>query len=149
MNVIQNEPIKYISELDRIYKAGNATAQFFVLAAPGAKLRRLHLLEGVEPLSGMAIYPEEGNSRAENLSCKNSKVWINDTQYFDSVPYEAWNFYTGGCQTVRKWLKDRKGRVSGYDSIRHYQRIIRVLKETGEVMRKTDEKNIMREYTFV
>jgi hypothetical protein len=86
----------------------------------------------------MATYPKEGDNRIEKLSCKNNKVWINDVQYFDNVPPEAWNFYIGGYQPAQKWLKDRKGRALGYEDIVHYQRIIRVLVETREVMQEID-----------
>jgi predicted helicase len=116
-------------------------AQFWALSALGAKLRRLHLMENVEPLSGMAIYPKDGDNRIEKLSCENDKVWINDAQYFDNVPPEAWNFYIGGYQPAQKWLKDRKGRALNYDDIRHYQRIIRILKETGDIQKMIDEIN--------
>jgi hypothetical protein len=66
-------------------------------------------------------------------------VWINDVQYFDHVPSEAWEFYIGGYQPAQKWLKDRKGRTLNYDDILHYQRIIAVLLETEEAMREIDE----------
>jgi hypothetical protein len=87
----------------------------------------------------MATYPQEGNNKVEKLSCENSKVWINDTQYFDNVPTEAWNFYIGGYQPAQKWLKDRKGRVLGYEDIVHYQKIIVILCETEKVMREIDK----------
>jgi hypothetical protein len=84
--------------------------QFLRLAKLGGKLRKLHLLEGVEPEKGLADYLVAG------------KVYINDTQYFSNVPLEAWNFYIGGYQPAQKWLKDRKGRVLSYDDKLHYQR---------------------------
>jgi predicted helicase len=113
--------------------------QFRALATLGAKLRRLHLLENVEPQQGVATYPKEGNNKVELLSFQNGKVWINDTQYFDNVPSVAWEFYIGGYQPAQKWLKDRKGRVLSYDDILHYQRIITVLLKTEEAMREVDE----------
>ena len=73
-------------------------------------------------------------------------VYINDTQYFEHVPPEAWNFYIGGYQPAQKWLKDRKGRTLGYDDVVHYQKIVRVLWETGGVMREVDEKNNINHY---
>jgi predicted helicase len=113
--------------------------QFRLLTTLGAKLRRLHLMDGVEPLPDRAIYPQEGDNKVEKPTYENGKVWINGSQYFDNVPSEAWEFYIGGYQPAQKWLKDRKGRTLGYEDIRHYQRIIRVLKETGEVMKEMDE----------
>ena len=115
-------------------------ARFWALAALGAKLRRLHLMEDVEPQPGVANFPVDGNNEIDNLQYVGNKVYINKKQYFDRVPSEAWNFYIGGYQPAQKWLKDRKGRILGYDDIRHYQRIIRVLKETGEIMREVDNQ---------
>jgi len=125
--------------------------QFWHLAELGGKLRRLHLMEGIEPQQGMADYPIAGSNEIEKphfvchcgiepQSPSNGKVYINETQYFDNVPSVAWNFYIGGYQPAQKWLKDRKGKTLGYDDIRHYQRIIWVLKETEGVMREVDEK---------
>jgi len=91
-------------------------------------------------LNGLADFPTEGSNEIENLKYVGDKVYINKVQYFDQAPLEAWNFYIGGYQPAQKWLKDRKGRILGYDDIRHYQRIIRVLKETGETMHNLDNQ---------
>jgi predicted helicase len=134
------------------------TEQFWKLVESGGKLRRLHLLEGVEPQEGIADYPVVGSDEIEKIyltPCPSpkargdsppseglgeaSRVYINDTQYFDHVPPETWNFYIGGYQPAQKWLKDRKGQTLGYDDIVHYQRIIRVLKETMEIMNENDK----------
>jgi predicted helicase len=126
------------------------TAQFRALATLGAKLRRLHLLENVEPLQGVATYPKEGSNVVEALhatplhTTSQLRVWINDTQYFDNVPSVAWEFYIGGYQPAQKWLKDRKGRVLNYDEILHYQRIIAVLLGTEEVMGEIDGKKLRK-----
>jgi predicted helicase len=119
-------------------------AQFRELATLGAKLRRLHLMEDVEPSPDMATYPKEGSNEVEKPKYVSGKVYINDAQYFDNVPLEAWEFYIGGYQPAQKWLKDRKGRTLGYEDIVHYQRIIRVFKETSEVMREVEEKKIIK-----
>ena len=113
--------------------------QFWKLAELGGKLRRLHLLEGVEPQQGMADFPIAGSNEVEKPEYRDDKVYINGTQYFDNVPLVAWNFYIGGYQPAQKWLKDRKGRTLNFEDIRHYQKMIWVLKKTEEVMRKVDE----------
>ena len=136
------------------------TEQFLKLVELGGKLRRLHLMEGVEPKSGMSDFPVAGSNEVEkpHFVCHSApdaespannkiagqarnddRVYINETQYFDCVPPEAWNFYIGGYQPAQKWLKDRKGQTLGYENIVHYQMIIRVLMEAGEVMREVDE----------
>ena len=129
--------------------------QFCALAELGGKLRCLHLMEGVEPQQGMADFPIAGSSevekpqyspplalteRSRSERAGGGRVYINDTQYFDHVPPEAWSFYIGGYQPAQKWLKDRKGRTLEYEDIRHYQKIIRVLKETEEIMQTIDKQ---------
>jgi len=116
-----------------------STEKFWALTELGGQLRRLHLMENVEPLQNLANYPVPGSNEVEKFRYADDKVFINDTQYFDNVPSDAWEFHIGGYQPAQKWLKDRKGRTLGYDDIEHYQKIIRVLKETGEVMGKVDE----------
>ena len=66
-------------------------------------------------------------------------VWINDTQCFEGVPSEAWEFYIGGYQPAQKWLKDRKGRKLEYDDVEHYRKIIAVLMETTRIMKTIDD----------
>ncbi|PKP61130.1 hypothetical protein CVT91_03810, partial [Candidatus Atribacteria bacterium HGW-Atribacteria-1] len=63
---------------------------------------------------------------------------INAEQYFGNVPEVAWNFYIGGYQPARKWLKDRKKRVLKNTDIEHYQKIIVALAETNRIMKEID-----------
>jgi predicted helicase len=107
---------------------------FWKLVNYGGKLRRLHLMEDLEPSQDMATYPIAGSNIIENITYKANKVYINDNQYFDNVPTSAWDFYIGGYQPAQKWLKDRKGRVLEYDDIVHYQKIVCALVETERVM---------------
>jgi len=112
--------------------------QFWRLVELGEKLRHLHLLEDVEPIDDLANFPIPGSCEVETLRYVNRKVYINDTQYFDNVPPQAWEFYIGGYQPAQKWLKDRKGRKLTYDDVRHYQRIILVLQATRGIMKEID-----------
>ena len=61
------------------------------------------------------------------------------TQYFESVPEVARNFYIGGYLPAQKWLKDRKDRELQIDEIRHYLKIIAALKVTDRVMKEIDK----------
>jgi hypothetical protein len=67
------------------------------------------------------------------------RVSINPEQFFDAVPAVAWNLHIGGYQPAQKWLKDRRGRILSWEDVGHYQRIVKILAETD---------NIMREITF-
>ena len=66
------------------------------------------------------------------------RVYINEVQYFNSVPRIAWEFYIGGYQPAQKWLKDRKGRVLAFEDIFHYQKMIVALTETDRLMKEVD-----------
>lgn len=111
---------------------------FATVSAHGEALRRLHLME--EEFIGETPYAfeGEGDSVVGKPAFEDGKVWINDDQSFAKVPVEAWEFRVGGYQPAQKWLKDRKGLTLTWDDIRHYQRIIKVMVETGRIMREID-----------
>ena len=116
------------------------TKTFKKLAAFGAELRSLHLLESPKVNQFITTYPIAGSDTVEKLAYKNGKVFINTEQYFGNVPEVAWNFYIGGYQPARKWLKDRKGRALKNADIEHYQKIIVALAETNRIMKEIDRK---------
>ena len=116
------------------------SAEFWYLSSIGTKLRKLHLMEGWD---SPAVYTFKGKGDNAVLRAKfdDGKVWINDTQYFDSVPESAWDSHIGGYQPARKWLKDRQKSKKNPDAqplehedILHYQRIIAVLVQTEQTM---------------
>jgi predicted helicase len=115
------------------------TKQFLSLVELGAKLREIHLLEGIASSETLASYPIEGNNTIDSLTYKDKKVWINKPQYFDKIPPDTWNFYIGGYQPAQKWLKDRKGRTLNFDEIQHYQKIVNALYLTEDLQGKIDE----------
>ncbi len=113
------------------------SAEFWHLSSVGTKLRKLHLMpkdidisahtfggENTTPIVESPHFDNEGNGR----------VWINKSQFFDNVPESVWNFYIGGYQPARKWLKDRKGQQLDDQTTEHYQRIIAVLVQTKTTM---------------
>ncbi|MGB4240752.1 MAG: type ISP restriction/modification enzyme, partial [Kiritimatiellia bacterium] len=113
-------------------------AQFRKLAAIGAELRALHLLESPRLDNPPFTFPIAGDSVVNKPMFKNGQVWINKTQYVGNVPEEVWRFFIGGYQPAQKWLKDRQGRALSYDDVRHYQRLLAALDETGRLMADLD-----------
>lgn len=110
----------------------------------GNALRELHLMHNV-PESPVR-FEQKGSMMVDYLRWEWNKddgysgnIWINDTQFFESVPAEAWEFYIGGYQPAQKWLKDRKGRKLEYDNVEHYRKIIAVLMETARIMKTIDD----------
>jgi predicted helicase len=114
------------------------SGQFRALADLGASLRALHLLENIEPSSELALFPVEGDNAIEKAEYQDGKVRINNRQYFENVPLEAWEFSIGGYQPAQKWLKDRKDRVLSFEDIRHYQKIVNALYLTRSIQTRID-----------
>jgi len=112
---------------------------FWELVKLGGQLRALHLLESKAVDNYITSYPEDGNNIVTNIRYYTGRVYINEKQYFDTVPEIVWQFYIGGYQPAQKWLKDRKGRELGFDDILHYQRMIVALYETDKFMKEIDK----------
>jgi predicted helicase len=118
-------------------------ALFRELCTLGVRLVGLHLMEQFG--HALPTYPVDGNNMVEKVEFlvqdtaqQQGRVYINKTQYVDSVPQHVWEFHVGGYQVCQKWLKDRKGRVLSYEDIRHYQRIVAALAETITIMEQID-----------
>lgn len=136
------------SDFPRIPYPENDT--FWKLVSSGRELRHLHLLESELLDHSVSSFPEAGDNIVNRKITKTSpgyeatnddfgRVWINDSQYFDNVPLEAWEFYIGGYQPAQKWLKDRTGRKLSTEDILHYMQIITALLETVRLMREIDQ----------
>ena len=70
---------------------------------------------------------------------KDKKICINETQFFDNIPEEIWNFHIGGFQVLDKWLKSRKDRKLTHTEIETYIQIVNVLSETIKLMNEIDK----------
>jgi predicted helicase len=134
---------------------------FWHLVKLGGEIRQIHLLESEVVNNYITQYPVDGDNVVTKIKFDGSnemkdddtialvdpieptgRVYINDTQYFDAVPIEAWEFYIGGYQPAQKWLKDRKGRALEFEDILHYQKIIVALYETNRLMKEIDKIEI-------
>ncbi|MCO5259569.1 MAG: N-6 DNA methylase [Crocinitomicaceae bacterium] len=112
---------------------------FWQLVKLGGEIRQIHLLESPTVEQYITQYPIDGDNVVGKPKFKDGKVFINDIQYFDNVPLNAWEFYIGGYQPAQKWLNDRKDRKLEFDDILHYQKIIVALSETDRLMKEIDK----------
>ena len=114
---------------------------FRALAAKGADLVALHLLESPKLDDFLTDWPVKGDNLVDKVQYaeKDGRVWINKTQYFGGVPKAVWEFHVGGYQVCDKWLKDRKGRKLTYDDTQHYQKVVVALSETTGLMAEIDD----------
>ena len=132
------------------------------LAARGAELVSLHLMESPALAKSITHYPVSGPDTVEaghpkylapgdpepgtGEPLKEGRVYISKDdsktgkkgQYFGGVPQEVWQFQVGGYQVCEKWLKDRRRRPLDYDDKTHYERIVVALKETIRLMEEID-----------
>jgi predicted helicase len=115
---------------------------FKALAAKGAELVSLHLMESPALDNLITKYPVAGSNEVEKVTYDEAakRVYINKSQYFEGVPSETWYFHIGGYQVCQKWLKDRKGRKLSYDELTHYQKIVVAIKETIQLMEEIDQQ---------
>lgn len=108
------------------------------LAALGQELIALHLLEHPSLAIPLCKFPVAGESKVERVRYAQERVWINERQYFEPVPSEAWAFRVGGYQVCEKWLTDRKGRTLSFEEILTYPRIVSALAKTVALQGQID-----------
>jgi hypothetical protein len=131
---------------------------FAALIPLGTKLVALHLLDDdalpsllSDPKVRFASSggePRLGRFNKEVRRDAAGRVYLNDQNWFATVPDSAWNHWIGGYQPAQKWLKDRSetgskdklkpGRLLTDEAILHYRRMIVALEETGNVMSEID-----------
>ena len=114
--------------------------EFTQISEIGRRLRELHTMENSSSWAVEVGYPIIGNNVVEKVKYKDNRVYINETQYFDNIQENVFNYYIGGYQPAQKWLKDRKGRELTFGDIRHYQEIIYSLSETSKIISQLYEK---------
>lgn len=114
---------------------------FQKLAELGQQLVDLHLLRAPALSNLIAkFYGEDSNLvQKREYKEKERRVYINDSQYFEGIESEVWDYYIGGYQVLDKWLKDRKDRMLSSEDVKHYCRIVTALAKTIDIQKKIDE----------
>jgi hypothetical protein len=133
---------------------------FAALAAKGAELVRLQLMETATPTTvnfpvpgtnivapGHPKYLPSGSPDPfDGGALDAGRVYISADatkkgvrgQYFRGVTAAAWAFRIGGYQVCEKWLRDRRSVALTFDDIEHYARIVGVVSATSAIMRELD-----------
>jgi hypothetical protein len=80
-----------------------------------------------------------------------NRLYINQTQYFEGMHRDVWEYQIGGYQVCEKWLKDRKVSRLSLDEIKHYCRIIAALTKTIDIQEKIDRlyQDLEKEMLFL
>ncbi len=76
----------------------------------------------------VVIKPAFRTEKTENAT--GGKLYINNSQYFETVSEPVFNFTIGGYQVLEKYIKDRKGKTLIPDEIENIENIIKALSFT-------------------
>lgn len=113
-------------------------ALFKDLAQLGFQLMDIHLLK--RSVNENMKFSGNGNNIIQNKYPKfqKNRIYINESQYFQEVSQDIWDFLIGGYQICYKWLRDRRNRILTTNDINFYQKIITAISETIQIMEKID-----------
>ena len=113
---------------------------FSTIGKYGSKLVDLHLMKSAGLNNPTVKFQGGGDYGVRKVRYEETgkQVYINDSQYFEGIEREVWEYQIGGYQVLDKWLKDRKGRKLSLDDIKHYCQIATALEETIEIQRDID-----------
>ncbi|MEF3244516.1 MAG: hypothetical protein K6343_00820, partial [Caldisericaceae bacterium] len=113
---------------------------FAKMSALGKRLTDLHLLKSPELDSPVAKFQGSGNSEVVKVNFveNENRVYINETQYFEGISKEVFEYQIGGYEVLSKWLKDRKGRYLTLDETITYCKIATALFRTIAIQQEID-----------
>jgi len=131
----------------------NDTHALQQIAILGKELVDLHLLKSAVLNTLISHYEGQGDDCVEKRDYHEdtNRLYINNSQYFDKVSPEVWNFFIGGYQVLDNWLKYRNGKVLSLEDQLYFRKIITALSGTLEIQKKIDklypdiEKSINKE----
>ena len=93
------------------------------LSKKGFNLLTLHLMKVNNNDTEDIVFYNDGNNQIKSISWKNDKIFINEKQFFSSVPENIMNFTIGGYPILLKWLKARKNLYLDQEDILHLKKI--------------------------
>ncbi|GAB4299077.1 MAG: DNA methyltransferase [Myxococcota bacterium] len=106
----------------------------------GKKLVEMHTLASKELDSPVAKFQGKGDNSLKKtiFDEKQKRLYINDSQYFEGVEKEVWEYYIGGYQVCEKWLKERSGQQLSLEEIMHSLKIVTAVQKTIELQNEMD-----------
>ncbi len=114
---------------------------FLQMAKLGQRLIDLHLVKSDKLNRPICKYFGKGDNTVEKILYDelHQGVHINETQHFEGIPEQTWQYHIGGYQVCEKWLKERKGRKLILDEIEHYCKMVTAIYGTIETQKEIDE----------
>lgn len=107
----------------------------------GSKLIKLHLLKSDLEDGYNFNFHEEGDIilSKPKYNANDERIYINETQYFQNVTKEIWEYRIGGYPVCNKWLKGYKGRELSKAEIKHFERVLLSINETMKIAKDIDK----------
>ena len=112
---------------------------FSKLSTSGRDLVDLHLLRHPELEKTGIGFPVSGSDKVERVLRKDDRVYVNESQYFEGLSRDVWQYRVGAYQVMDKYLKDRKGSTLSTDEIEHYMKVAKAIKLTIKLQDKIDQ----------
>ncbi|MFL5817014.1 MAG: type ISP restriction/modification enzyme [Conexibacter sp.] len=137
-------------------------ARFRTLVTLGRTLAGLHLLEAPELRARRTSFPVPGANvvasrhpvylppgAIDDFSgepTRQGRVYISPDQrrpqvrgqFVEGVSPGAWAYQMGGYEVLRRWLRERRGRVLDLDDIVHFERMVAAIEATLELLPEID-----------
>ncbi|GAA0337338.1 hypothetical protein GCM10008967_29530 [Bacillus carboniphilus] len=90
-------------------------------------------------------FPVEGTNKVTKVKFEinkkhESKIYINEKQYFENIDFDVWDYKIGGYKVCEKWIKYRKNRVLTYNDLVYFQQIVSVIYETIQIQKNIDQE---------
>jgi predicted helicase len=116
---------------------------FKELSSLGKELVDLHLLKHPDLDRTEVGFPKAGSNEVTKIKVvgadDNLSVYINQDQYFESIPKQVWEYRIGAYQVMEKYLKDRKGRKLSLEEVNHYMKMAKAIQLTIKLQKRIDE----------
>lgn len=133
---------KYLNQLANDFPRIPFTSNYDLfksLAKRGKELISLHLLKSEFLDNPVAKFYGKNSELVKSKAIyKEGKLYINDSQYFEKVEKEVWEFQVGGYQVLDKWFKDRISKHLDENNIRIVCKIITAITKTFEIQKQID-----------
>ncbi len=116
-------------------------SNFKKLSELGTELMNLHLMK-TSLSKNITKFEISGSNMVTKVVYKDGKIYINDTQHFENVPKNIWDFWIGGYKVLDKWLKSRKGKKLSHQDIEQFVNIIGIIDDTIRIIKGIDKIKI-------
>lgn len=112
---------------------------FYKMAEHGKELTELHLLTSPKINEPKVKFQGKGNSKIDNLQYDTNKqtIYINETQYFENINQELWDYEIGKIRVVQHWFKNRE--LIEFEDAVEFCKIATAIYDTFELQKQIDE----------